>query len=139
MHRIIYRSTSTQPIDWALIHEILEASERNNTEAGLSGILLATDREFLQVLEGETPAVASTFQRISEDERHTAVEVIVDRVVPDRLFGQWAMHDIGIFDFATPLAFQLAAQYGDGHGGIRFPDSEERVLAMIKDIRAARD
>ena len=90
------------------------------------------------MLEGETPAVVQTFQRISKDSRHSDVTVIADRVVPDRLFGQWAMHDIGIFDFNHALAFQLAAQYGDGEGGIRFPDSEERVLAMIRDIRAAR-
>ena len=139
MHRLIYRSQSLRPIDWALVHEILEVSERNNAAHGLSGILLATEREFLQVLEGESLAVAETYQRISQDTRHRDLHVIADHVVPDRLFGQWAMHDIGIFDFNASLSFQLAAQYGDGKGGIRFPDSEAGVLAMIQDIRVARD
>jgi hypothetical protein len=43
------------------------------------------------VLEGEPEALASTYARISVDDRHTALRLIMDADVPAPLFPDWTM------------------------------------------------
>ena len=55
--------------------------------------------------------------------------------VESRLFGGWAMHAIGIFDFKPDLVNQLIEQYGEEAGSVRFPVEDWKVLALISDLR----
>ena len=43
MNRLIYKSSCCSVVDWKLINSILETSERNNSEHGISGVLVATE------------------------------------------------------------------------------------------------
>ena len=70
---------------------ILSASNRNNRRAGLTGALVFDDMWFLQILEGERRNVWETFNRISEDERHSRVLLVEKRDVSERVFGNWWM------------------------------------------------
>ena len=57
------------------IADILLTSRRNNGELEVGGALLATDRGFAQVLEGERDAVEATYGRIVRDPSNTTNEV----------------------------------------------------------------
>ena len=74
-----------------MLSSILSASNRNNKPLGLTGALIFDNQWFMQVLEGEREKVWRTFERISEDERHT--DMIVAEVVESdsRTFGNWWM------------------------------------------------
>jgi len=134
MYRLIYTSRSTRPIDWNLVQEILRASDRNNVEREITGVLLATKECFLQVLEGRSEDVSETFIRIVRDLRHDDIKLISFNVAEKRLFDAWAMRGIGVFDLNKDLERQLIAKYGGGEDGVRFPQEEWQVLAMINDI-----
>lgn len=73
------------------LNDILEASQRNNERAGITGALVFDDRWFLQVLEGERTAVWGTLNRISDDERHANVVIAEAVEITERLFGNWWM------------------------------------------------
>lgn len=91
MLRLIYISTARQPITRPQLGQILRVSRERNTEAGVTGLLIAGGRRFLQGLEGANEAVESTFDRIRRDARHLGIVVLARQVVDERAFGNWAM------------------------------------------------
>lgn len=83
LRRLVYTSRAN---DHDLI-DILRVSRANNGIDGVSGLLLARLGMFVQVLEGQPESVATTFQRIRYDTRHSHVEVLSDTVETKRAFG----------------------------------------------------
>jgi inorganic pyrophosphatase len=71
------------------ILDILEHSQKNNAQLGLTGMLLYSDGIFCQLLEGDPDNVGFLFNKISKDDRHSHISVILDQNVPERLFAQW--------------------------------------------------
>ena len=71
--------------------QILKASRRNNQRSGLSGLLVYTQGQFLQVLEGVDHCVDETFSRIAADDRHSACKIIQETQIFEPDFGQWLM------------------------------------------------
>lgn len=91
MLRLCYISSARGTIDDRLLDGILTVSRRNNRAAGVTGILLAGPRRFLQLLEGDDAAVRATYQRIARDPRHFACVVIDEKQIGHRQFGEWDM------------------------------------------------
>lgn len=135
MYRLIYKSRSSRQIDWELVKQLINKSEENNQDAGITGVLLATDTHFLQVLEGGFDEVNELFMRIVRDPRHDQVQLIAFDCIESRLYGGWAMHAVGVFDFNQELTDDLIGQYGEEDGGVRFPTEDWKVLALISDLR----
>ena len=71
--------------------DILAVSCRNNGRDGVSGLLYADSKRFLQALEGPVGAVEAAYARIAADPRHRAVVVLSRRTVETREFGRWEM------------------------------------------------
>lgn len=88
MLQIVYISSATGAADTAAI---LAASRRNNARDGITGLLYADGRRFLQALEGEAPAVEAALARIAADPRHRAIVILSSREIEHREFGSWAM------------------------------------------------
>ena len=107
MYRLIYKSRANQRIDWKLVNDLIAGSEVSNREAGITGVLLATETHFLQVLEGGFYDVNELFMHIVRDPRHEKIQLIAFDCVESRLFGGWAMHGVGIFNFNRKLIDDL--------------------------------
>ncbi|KQN94081.1 activator of photopigment and puc with BLUF domain protein [Sphingomonas sp. Leaf231] len=88
MLQVVYISSAVGMADTA---PILAASRRNNARDGLTGLLYADGRRFLQALEGEATAVEQAMKRIEADPRHRAVVMLSSRDVAVREFGEWSM------------------------------------------------
>ena len=75
--RIAYVSRSLlagDPREREHIADILMSSPRNNIEVQVTGALLATDKCFAQVLEGEQEVVEETYGRITHDPLHQDID-----------------------------------------------------------------
>lgn len=136
MYRLIYKSRCKKTVDWELINEIIGSSESHNKDDSITGVLLASESHFLQVIEGGFEEINHLFLRIARDPRHEDVQLISFNCVESRLFGGWAMHGIGIFDFNAELSGTLVDKWGEEGSGVRFPLQEWQALALINDIRA---
>ena len=119
--------------------DILHTSEVHNEANGITGILLATNTHYLQVLEGKFEDINMAFMNIVRDPRHDDIKLISFNVMDARLFAGWGMKGIGVFDFNKQIERQLMEKYGEEDGGIRFPLEEWMALAMIHDIKMMRD
>lgn len=113
LRQIIYSSAATDRVSPADLLSVLAAARKNNTEAGITGMLLFHAGCFLQVLEGPVEAVETTYARIHLDRRHTNVKLLFRGKILEREFGDWSMGfpDIdnllkgipGFVDYATEL------------------------------------
>ncbi len=97
MRQIIYASRTHGQIAADLAPAILRQSRVHNGIDGITGLLCARGDEFMQVLEGPKESVALTLGRIMVDARHYAIELLGDRPMADRDFGDWTMdyRDLG--------------------------------------------
>ena len=77
--------------DETQLASIVASSVRHNQQNGITGMLLYSNGNFLQVLEGERDAVDKTYARICEDARHTNAILIAEDAVTERHFAQWSM------------------------------------------------
>lgn len=70
---------------------MLVVSRRNNQLAGVTGLLLHHDGNFIQVLEGEEAAVERVFARVMADPRHRGVQRLFSEEREVRDFRDWSM------------------------------------------------
>lgn len=77
--------------DEAQIPAILASSVRHNSEDGITGMLLYSQGNFLQVLEGEREVVERTYARICQDVRHRNTVMLTEEEVTERHFADWRM------------------------------------------------
>src|SRR3954470_3384019 len=88
---LVYVSSATAPFTQADLLALLQISRRNNEPAGITGMLLYRDGNFMQALEGEEAAVNSAYIRISKDPRHEGLITMIKEPISERNFADWSM------------------------------------------------
>ncbi len=91
MYSLTYVSSATRPFTPEELRALLTVSRTNNDRAGVTGMLLYKDGNFMQVLEGEREAVLVTKARIAADPRHRGFLVLLTGESAQRQFGSWSM------------------------------------------------
>lgn len=136
LRSLIYKSRSTGLVNRGLVDSILASSTRNNPEKGITGVLIATETHFLQVLEGEFDTLNATFERIARDTRHDNLQLISFAEIEERQFGDWAMHGIGLFDLNSDLILKLCQKFGNDNGNVRFPRTAAEVMELLNMLKS---
>ena len=93
---------------------ILESAVRHNREDGITGMLLYSGGNFLQVLEGSRDRVHATYERICRDPRHGSIMLLTEEEVPERHFADWSMgyRQLGPEDVARFPEYAPYFQFG---------------------------
>lgn len=93
MRQIIYRSTTTADSGRAAddIPGILRQAVARNGIDGITGLLYTEEGAFLQAIEGPSDSMSDLLARLRNDDRHSALEILVDRPIEHREFGDWTM------------------------------------------------
>ncbi|MGT2425574.1 BLUF domain-containing protein [Amnibacterium kyonggiense] len=122
---VVYTSEAVQDFTELDLAVLLGVSRSNNEPQGVTGLLLADGRRFLQALEGPEPAVRATLARIALDPRHVDVRVIEESVIDERRFGSWAM------------GYQASVDRADWYGSPEAvaPDAGSRAAALLASFR----
>ncbi len=89
--RLIYVSKMTEACDTEALEQILRASQKNNKEMGISGVLCYDPTFFMQCLEGPREAVNEIYARIAIDQRHKNLVLLEYTDIEEPLFGEWTM------------------------------------------------
>jgi hypothetical protein len=91
MKQVLYTSLSTVKGYKADLGGILEQSRHNNAIDGVTGLLWADGRHFIQVLEGPDASVGATALRIWADTRHHDIRILHEITIEKQEFGGWTM------------------------------------------------
>jgi hypothetical protein len=106
MRRILYMSRATDLLTPTDLVTLVRQARRNNEVAAITGMLVYSGQQFLQIIEGEPQAVARLLARLQQDARHMAYRRLADEVIAERSFATWSM----AFCELTPPEFaQLVA------------------------------
>lgn len=93
LYQLIYQSQSLVPFETPELIVLLQRARAYNQANGITGLLLYTaDGRFLQVLEGDQPAVLHLYRtRILLDPRHCNCHVLSEAQCLRRHFTAWDM------------------------------------------------
>ncbi len=113
LHRLIYLSYARPGLGYSDLRNIMDKSEVNNTQAGVTGMLCFGNNIFLQILEGNRKVVNQTYHRIAKDERHHSPEIMDFSPIQARQFGEWSMKLVQL-DEQTPAKLKsLILKFSD--------------------------
>jgi hypothetical protein len=89
MLQVVYISTAREGA--GALAAIIGVSQRNNARDGITGLLFANGKRFLQVLEGPAAKVDAALARIARDPRHRSIVTLSRREIAAPEFGAWSM------------------------------------------------
>ncbi|GGX06646.1 BLUF domain-containing protein [Aquimarina muelleri] len=78
---ISYVSTATSKISSYDIAQLMDLIKTNNNKLNIIGILIYSDRNFFQILEGEKHLVKMIFNKIKKDARHYNIIKMLDKEI----------------------------------------------------------
>ena len=91
MIAVIYVSSAAHRMTDAELESILAESRRNNGRDGITGMLLYSDGNFIQALEGPDAAIDAVLARIAQDPRHEGIITVARYVIGQPQFPSWSM------------------------------------------------
>lgn len=91
MIELIYYSIASPSLTKADVLTILDISQKNNSDTGITGCMLYYNDAFLQILEGDPEVVESLYSKIEQDRRHYNVKLVFKDNIQQRLFKDWSM------------------------------------------------
>lgn len=88
---LCYLSTATHRLDEAELAELLRAAREKNEAAGITGVLLYCDGNFMQYVEGPAGAIDGLWRALGSDPRHYGVVELFRQDIGQRVFTGWSM------------------------------------------------
>lgn len=89
--QLVYASAASRAFSRSELTDLLIRARENNARQHITGALLYAGHSFFQVLEGEVDVVDALFAKISADDRHRDITLIVREPIKGRSFGDWTM------------------------------------------------
>ena len=159
LRRLVYRSRATLPLSGEPLAAMLQAARHRNHRMGVTGLLVADGKRYLQWLEGPSDGVRTLMHSISLDRRHDSIEVLAETPVDARTFKGWDMRlasdsvslsgALPSLEIPAPLVDSLWAQSTDmpdlmatlgvDPAATRRAEPHGAAPTMIGDLRMARE
>ena len=91
MYFLVYVSAAVTWFSESELRGLLTSARFRNEHAGITGMLLYKDGNFMQALEGPEAAVRGLYKRIEADRRHRGLVVLDCGTQETRQFARWNM------------------------------------------------
>ena len=91
MIQTAYVSRAAAAMTQEALLSLLQQCLANNEASGVTGMLLYGNGTFLQVLEGEEPALDAVIEKIRKDPRHSKIQFLYRKPVTQRQYADWSM------------------------------------------------
>lgn len=119
-HAICYVSDVDPEMRTKEINELLKYSQKKNRERDIKGVLLFSDGNFFQVLEGRKEQILKLWQTIEKDPRHRNIIKILDRDIEK---GSFDSYKAEILEEENKFKMGIPAEYA------------ETLIGMPKDVK----
>jgi hypothetical protein len=91
LSQLVYVSTRSSTCTSQEIEKILTSCKKNNPSLGITGILLYTDKKFIQLVEGDAKVILDLYDKIKMDKRHSNAMMITYNPIKEKSFPSWHM------------------------------------------------
>ena len=128
--RIVYVSTATEILSETELQDILAKSRSNNEKKNITGLLVYSSGNILQVLEGSRQSLQDLYSIIIKDHRHFGFIKLQELPINERIFSEWSMG----FKTVSPEEFKKVEGYLDIKNGDLLPlkDKEGTVKEILE-------
>ena len=109
MRQFVYISTADR-LSGDDLDAILASSKRNNEVAAITGFLLYNGRNFLQLIEGDEPALMTLMRCLVRDPRHSGIVRLHDEPIAARDCPEWAMHRLRLSEVPAERTASLESE-----------------------------
>ncbi len=133
LSQLIYVSVRANECSDSEIQKILESSIRNNAKIDITGVLLYSDKKFLQCLEGDYDEIMALYDKIKLDKRHKNVVLITVGMIKERFFPSWQMGSKKInsdYEFSTKMSLSEKKDFNAILKGEK--PTESKAIDLIK-------
>lgn len=133
---LVYASSAVHPFSKDQLVALLDVARRDNSQLGVTGLLLYADGNFMQALEGEESTVRELHDRIARDPRHSGVITLIQGPIESRSFSDWSM---GFRDLRSPEIQSLPGFSAfldvplNDRSFVTEPSRSLRLLALFRD------
>jgi Sensors of blue-light using FAD len=108
LSHLVYVSSRTPKCTEAEIQKILASCKKNNSDIGITGVLLYSDSQFVQYMEGDFKSIIALYDKIKIDDRHKSPIMISSAPIAERTFPSWQMgsktFDLAKVDYQTTIS-----------------------------------
>lgn len=111
LHSLVYVSTAVDAMSHKSLSSLSEQASARNDSLGVTGLLLYSDRKFMQCLEGSKESIDVLMKSITSDRRHSGLLVLFENEISNREFAEWGM--AAVSPDAGFTAMVNAQQIGD--------------------------
>lgn len=91
LYHLIYTSKATEQFKTKELDSLMKQARFNNFIYQVTGLLLYGEAQFIQVLEGEKNNIDVIMDKITQDKRHTQIDIITYQPIHERAFDSWNM------------------------------------------------
>jgi hypothetical protein len=127
---VTYTSLAALDLDEDQLRSIHDAALGLNGIDGISGMLLFNGTHFLQWIEGPPDAIDELIVRLRQDPRHSGFEIRDERMIDERVFGDWSMKLVRVRSNFLLAQDDIVPQLPEG-----VPDHvRARIMAMVERI-----
>ncbi len=134
--RLIYKSKATSHLMEAQnLQSLAEKASVANLELGITGLLLLTGNQILQVLEGPCRFVNQLYPKIVNDTRHTDVELISYQSLDGALFYDWNMRFLDLRKLSPSVHALFLMKYPHDGDTITVPQDLVTTLSLLIDAK----
>lgn len=91
MKALIYKSVATDGLSLEQIEQMLVKARMYNNSVGITGMLLYSNGDFVQYLEGDDATIDVLYEKIEQDTRHYKSVLLFESVIEKRMFKDFDM------------------------------------------------
>lgn len=91
MISITYVSSAVRQFSESTLLDLVDQCQANNKRLGVTGVLVYSDGNFMQVIEGADLVIHALYDRIKRDDRHRDVTTVIVQTLESREFQGWSM------------------------------------------------
>ena len=91
LSQLVYVSNRNQNCSQKEIDNILGSCEKNNPKLNITGVLLYSDKKFIQLVEGDAKVITNLYDKIKGDSRHSNTMMISFGPIKEKSFPSWNM------------------------------------------------
>lgn len=133
-HAICYVSTAKSDLNQHQVEALLKLSKDQNEPKDIKGVLLYSEGNFFQILEGEKTTVLDVFKKIEQDPRHYGLIKIMGKDITQ---GAYNGYKVDILSDIHKHGYEVPQEYLNALQGIS-PEVKKSMEGMLKMFIATR-
>lgn len=133
-YAICYVSSAAQPVNMEGINKVLKQAREKNIQNDVKGILLYSEGNYFQVIEGDKPYILELYTRIENDPRHHTLIQVLGKKIQSGSFDSYVTDIVTEENKYDP---NILEEYLQGIKGIEPKTKEvvERILEVFIETR----